>query len=377
MRKARRFGGRNLSGLGFDYGVGIRAAAVGSMEFHKNLMDAEIVAVAYGHDYSQALKSRLPAITLVGRNEEPLRGAFEEFSNWAEWTDADAIEVTMVFMKDGGYRLCINPEVDALYKRALKYDTVFNPLALQVIWIKVINSTSQPLIDLRKFLSGGIIRPFLLRGAHYTGILQENRPPTPELLEPIAHNEELLKFEIKFVDEGSKKDLHWQRIALGSRRVERATVVEDRTIPKSMVWTRRKEAIKRLFPVTLWRSNSCESSVVLKHGAEERGLHGWQIEQAICNLVLSREIADGNFHFQGCKRRDWPEQLWSALTSRFEVSGVDKEGFEQLTVEAIVRQAILDAKILLKEYGEKRVPNKVERVQYLLRKHSLHCKPEK
>ena len=347
------------------------------MEFNKNLVDADVVAIAYGFDYSQILGLQVPAITLIGRNEEPLRKAFEEFSYWAEQTDADSIEVTIVLMKDGGYRLCISPEVGALYKRALKYDTVVNPLALQLTWIKVINTTSQPLIDFREMHSAGIIRPFLLRAARYTGILLSNSPLISELFHPIPHREELLKFEIRFVDDKSKDDLHWQRIALGGGNVEPESVVEDWTMPKSMVWTRRNEVLKRLFPVTIWSSKSFEPSIELRHAAKTCGLREWQIDQAICNLVLSREITHGNYHFQGCSKSDWPDQLWHTLISRFEIYRTDQQGIEQLTVEAIARQAILDAKILLKQYGVKRVPNKLKRIQYLLQKHSLLSEPEK
>ena len=346
------------------------------MEFNKNLSDAEIVAIACGQDYSKMLRVSVPAITLVGRNEKPLRDAFEEFSDWAESTDADAIELTIVFKNDGGYRLCINPEINALYKRALQYDTVANPMAFQMIWIKVIDTTSQSLIDLSEHLSTGTIRPFLLRASHYAGISPKNIQYTPELIKPISHREELLKFEIRFVDEGSKDNLHWQRIALGDGNLEHELPVEGPIIPKSIVWNRRKESLKRLFPITLWKSRSCEKSTELRRNAETRGLREWQIDQAICNLVLSRQVANGNLYFQECSKSDWPDQLRESLCNRFEISGVDQQGFERLTVENVVRQAILDAKMLLKQYGMKRVPNKLERIQYLLQKHSLLSEPE-
>ena len=180
MKQEQRPVHRNPPGYGFDYGIGITAAAVGSMEFNKNLMDAEVVAVAYGSAFSRTLGIQVPTITLVGQNEVPLRKAFEEFAIWAKSTDGDAVDsvdrrrrgrLIIVFTKKGGYRLCINPEVAALYKRALQYDTVVNPLAFQVTWIKVINTVSQPLLDLREYLSAGTIRPFLLCAARYSEIL--------------------------------------------------------------------------------------------------------------------------------------------------------------------------------------------------------------
>ena len=342
---------RNRSGYGFDYGIGITVGAVGSIEFNKNLSDSEVVAVAYGLDYSQELGLSVPTITLVGRNEEPLRKAFDEFSVWAESTDADAIELTIVFTKDGGYRLCINPETSALYKRLLQYDTVVNPLAFQVTWIKPLYTTSQPLKDLRAYLSAGSIRPFLLQASRYTGLLVKGSHPIPELLMPISSRQELLKFEIRFVDQGSKDDLFWQRIALGSEHVGQKPSTKAPTIPKSFVWKRRRDSLKRLFPVTLWRSKSCEGAAELRCAAQRRGLREWQIDQAIGNLVLSQDIAEGKLHFQECSKGDWPDYLWKALCSRFEVGGIDQQRFERLTVENVIAQAILDGRTLLRYYG--------------------------
>ena len=366
----------NLPGFGFDYGLGITAAAVGSMEFNKSLIDADIIAVAYGFDYSQTLGAQVPAITLLGRNENPLRKAFDEFSNWASWTDADAIEVTIVFMKKGGYRLCINPEITALYKRAFRYDTVVNPMAFQLTWIKPIDTISKALIDLRRMLSTGIIRPFLLRAARYRGISLSTKTFDPGLVEPIHFGQELLKFEIRFVDENSTDDPQWQRIALGDHDPDSDSTSAGTSTPKPLVWTRREEAIKRLFPVTMWRSNSLEACVELRRTAEALGLFEWQIDQALCNLLLSQEIADGNSHFRGLLKRDWPDQLWNALGDRFEVADATQLHFQQLKIGSMVHQAILDARVLLKHYGVKRAPKKLKRVQYMLQRYSLHCEPE-
>ena len=368
---------RSPSGHGFDYGIGVTAATVAPMDFNRNLIDADIVAVAYELDYSHKLKKQVPAITLVGRNEVPLKKAFEEFSDWASSTDADAIELTIVIKRDGGYRVCINPETDALYKRAFQYDTVLNPMTFQITWIKVFDTTSPYLTDLRKHLSAGTVRPFLLRPARFDGILLDDRQALPGLMEPIPHSEELLKFDLRFVDEGSPYDLDWQRIALGGAGVERKQALAPRNIPKSIVWNRRKESLKTLFPVTLWTSRSCDQAIALRWGAGKQGLQDWQIDQAICNLVVSREVANGKIYFQGCSGNDWPDRLWRALRNRFEMAGGDRAGFDQLTVENVVRQAIFDARVLLRHYGVKApVQTKLKRVQYLLRQHSLLDAPE-
>ena len=376
MKQEKRSVRRNPPGYGFDYGIGITAAAVGSLEFNKHLMDAEVVAVAYGLDFSRTLGIQVPTITLVGQNEAPLRKAFEEFAAWAKSTDGDAIELTIVFRKNGGYRLCINPEVAALYKRALQYDTVVNPLAFQVTWIKVIDTVSQPLLDLREYFSAGTIRPFLLCAARYSGILLRDTGPIPELIEPIAYENELLKFEIKFVDEGSTDDLPWQRIALVDESHERKTPAEASTAPPSLIWNRREEALKRLFPVTLWKSKSCQTATELRRSAEGQGLREWQIDQAICNLALSHEIKGGSLYFRGISRKRLHGEIWEALRNRYEISGSDQQNFEQFTVSNIVRQMLFDAKVLLRIYEKQRTSNSLKRTQHLLQKHCLLDRPD-
>ena len=143
------------------------------MEFNQNLVDAQVIAIAYGYTQSSAMRSPLPIITLVGRNEAPLKSAFEEFFSWSEQTDGDAVDLQILFRKDGSYDLCIGPEARALNDRALRYDEVFNPITLQTLWIKHIDTTSKPFRDLAEYLSGAI-RPFILGAATYTGLVRES-----------------------------------------------------------------------------------------------------------------------------------------------------------------------------------------------------------
>ena len=371
MENGRERASKSPHGRGFDYGIGITVGTVGSTDFNNNLIAAEILAVGYGFDHSQELGTQVPAITLVGKNESPLRAAFDEFWSWTEETDADAVELTIALRKNGGYNLCIGPEVGALYKRVLRFDAVANPLAFQLTWIKPIQTTSQPLRDFRDYVCAGFVRPFLLRAANYVGPFPLGGTPRPDHIQLILDQQELLKFEIRFVDEGSNEDLQWQNIALGRENEKSGTVEESRTIPKSMVWSRRKESLKSIFPVTIWRSKSSELFRNVRTEAEKRGLHDWQIDQAICNIVLSREICGGRLHFCEFSDDKWLDSLWETLRNRFEVSGVDHEGFACLSIDDIERQVVLDAKVLLNYYGAKDVDDDMHGVQRLLEEHSL------
>ena len=56
---------------------------------------------------------------------------------------------------------------------------------------------------------------------------------------------------------------------------------------------------------------------------------------------------------------------------------VDEPEFERLTVENVVYQAILDGRTYCStHYGIKHIHNKLERIQYLLQKHSLLNTPD-
>ena len=238
----------------------------------------------------------------------------------------------------------------------------------------MIDTVSQPLLDLREYLSAGTIRPFLLCAARYSGILLRDTRPIPELVEPIAHENELLKFEIKFVDEGSPNDLHWQRIALVDESHERKSPGEDLTIPPSLIWNRREEALKRLFPVTLWKSKSYPTATDLRRSAEGQGLREWQIDQAICNLALSIEMT-GNLYFRGISRKNFHDTIWEALRGRFEVAGSNQQDFDQFTVSNIVRQTVFDSRMLLRQYEKQRTSNSLRRAQHLLQRHCLLERP--
>jgi hypothetical protein len=154
---------------GFDYGVSARAAAVGSPVFTQKLTQANIIAVAYGSVYADEVHSMIPFVSLVGRNESPLREAFREFTAWADASDGDAVDLTIVFHESNGYTIVISADTQKLIDRTLTYDAVFEPLSFQALWAKPIDTVSEPLKELRAFLEVGI-RPFKLSASIYSGL---------------------------------------------------------------------------------------------------------------------------------------------------------------------------------------------------------------
>lgn len=357
---------------GYDYGVSSNAAAIGSLEFNVNLQAAEVIGVAYGLAYTNELEMDIPSISLIARNEKPLRLAFEEFSKWSESSDGDAIDMTFVFLRNGAYKLCIGPEPDALVKRVLNYDTIMNPLSFQVTWIKHIDTTSQPLKDLRLHLKCGV-RPIIFSGATYEGIVVPGMPPVPEFIRPLQLEKDIIKFDVRFIDEGSDTEHDWQMIALGpeSDMAKTKRPSKSRQLPKMMVRNSRITRLKTLFPITLWRSLNCESLIAARRSAENEGLVSWQIDQAICNIVVSREICCGSLHFICVSKSDWPRILIEKLQGRFEIANGKGITEFQISRDEIINQAILDAHMLLKAYGYTSIKKELNATQNHMEKAGL------
>ncbi len=357
---------------GFDYGVSIRTGAIGSIDFTQKLREAEVIAVAYGSMYSEEVQNMVPVLTLVGRHEVPLQETFKEFNRWAEASDGDAVDLTLVFGKRNGYTLIIGADPERLVNRILKYDVIGEPFSFLVWWVKRIDSLSSPLKNIRMFLERGI-RPFILSAATYSGLTAPDAQ-LPELLKPVRDLRNLLKFNIRFVDEGSERDEEWQRIArLAKDKKARSKLPrrESRLPDPKSVFSSRSSRLKALFPVTLWRAETSEDIKRIIAGAEMLGLRHWQSQQGLCNVLLSREVGKGEPHFMGIPEADWPERLVSRLRERYEIANGDLGLVASISPEEIVRQAVLDAGALLSGYGEKVVSSNLNLVQKALKKHGL------
>lgn len=358
---------------GFDYGLSVRVVALGAFDFNQKLRDAEIIAVAYGTQYSRAFNAHIPAFTLVGRHEAPLRAAFDDFADWASVSDADAIDVTVIFQKSGGYRFVISADPESQMAHMLRNDEVAEPVSLQVSWIKQIDSVSKPLLDLREYLEKGI-RPFILSAGVYVGA-EKPKPgmaPTNQI-KSITGIKDLLKFKISFLDEGSISPHDWHGIGLMSGRPEkkrRSSERGPRLPPAGVLFSTREHRLKVLFPVTLWRAENTSHWKALCVASEQRGLRPWQVKQALCNVIVSREIGNGAIHFAGISKNEWPSALVTRLRQRYELADGKVRDY-LITPDDILRQALLDSRQLLEEYGCKPSPKEFEAVQAALRKRNL------
>ena len=320
--------------------------AVGIYEFPSHLTAASVDAVAYGFEHSEELNRGLPIISLVAQDADHLARAFQDFAAWAAATDPDAVEVTFVFRESGGYLLTIEPEVTHLERRCLGFDRAHRAMASSVMWVKPIDTVDPMLKRLREY-SSRTLSPFLFHGATYGGSRSSLEASSLPQVRPLSGVPPLLKFEVNFVDE---KDVlphssAWYAIELDAGRESRSKP-QYRVPNASDTAQRRIGALRCHFPVTLERLARSSWFLTMRNDLTAAGIKPWQIEQALCNLVLCRDMGCGE-HFTGLSARKLQRAVVEALRSRYELA--DGVSVPHFALEQIEIQLLADGNALLKD----------------------------
>ncbi len=339
---------------GFDYGCLPYVAAIASVDFIGHLNAAVVDAIAYGSAWSGTLDKEVPVISLVAQRGNELVKAFEEFSAWSQMTDPDSVAMSFVFRKNGGYLLAISPEYSRLQRRCLGFDRAHRAFVLGPTWIKPIDSINPLLQAFRKYCSAPIA-PFLLDGVTYVGPRSVLTPRSSPDVRPIPSLKPLQKFEVTFVDEDEATPNSMAWLAL---RAESGNEPESPTGPPKLepdgIAKQRTRALAQHFPVTLERMRRESSVQRLMRGLAEYGVRPWQIEQALCNLVLSAEMGRGA-HFAGLSAREAENGIIQAIRTRYELA--DGGELPAYSTEDVSTQVVADGNVLLRHLAKKRRAN--------------------
>ncbi|MCH7574670.1 MAG: hypothetical protein IIA59_06030 [Candidatus Marinimicrobia bacterium] len=357
---------------GFDFGCLPFAMAAGVYDFPDKLREASIVSVAYGFGLSSELDQMVPTISLIAENGEPLSKAFETFNSWSDVTDPDSLELTIIFRNNGGYLLALSPEYSRLARRCLGFDRTHRLAYLGQTWCKPIDTLQLHLIRIRDY-STQPIAPFLFDGATVVGSRLITEISSGNEIQPIDGLKPLLKFEVTFVDEEKVEPgtPAWTALEITSSQSSSSENDAPLPIPENIA-SQRVKTLRSHFPVTLERlRRSNEVSNLISELAKD-GIAIWQIEQAICNLILSQMIT-GQFHYQGIASDDLDEPILEALDARYEVG--DASTLPELDIEIMRRQILFDSNALLR-YGGNKEAKDLDSVIVALRKvDSLEAKP--
>ena len=336
---------------GFDYGCLPNVMALASFEFPNHLTAASVDAVSYGAVLSEVVNQAVPVISLVAQHGDELAKAFEDFNAWSQMTDPDSVEVTFVFQNNGGYLLAISPERSRLERRCLGFDRAHQAMLGLPIWVKPIKSIQPFLWSFRKHRSAPIA-PFLLDGVTYVGPQSVLTPSSPPDVNLIRGLQPLLKFEVTFIDEDdvTPNSTAWIALEAESRQIPKSPNRPPKPKPDDIA-KQRVKTLAHHFPVTLERIRRSSSAPPLILQLASSGVRPWQIEQALCNLVLSTEMGLGS-HFIGLSARKADSGIIQAIGSRFELA--DGGDIPTFAIEDVGTQVVADGNALLRYLGKKR-----------------------
>ena len=327
--------------------------AVSSFGFPDHLNNSRVDAVAYGSVRSDELNQVVPSVSLLAQHGNELNKAFTEFNAWSGVTDPDSVDLSFIFLKHGGYVFGISPEPSRLRRRCLGFDRAHRVTAFSPAWFKRMDSIHPALRELRQY-SSAPIAPFSFGGATYFGPRNALTPLSQPHILPVAGLDPLLKFEVTFVDEDDvvPGSLEWAAI-----RPETQESIRTRKPPRPEVdeiANQRRTTIACHFPVTLERirRRGDVSNLVAEFVATD--VRPWQIEQALCNLVIARETGN-SLHFSGLSSRKVAEHVTHVLASRCELA--DGGTVPTFTVEEVQTQIVADANTLLRFFGKKKRPD--------------------
>ena len=355
-KRTARASAKKAQPRGFDYGCLPKVIALASFEFPSHL-GASVEAVGYGRRWSEVVNQTVPTISLVAQSGEGLVKAFEEFNAWSQITDPDSVEITFVFRKRGGYVLTISPEPTHLKRRCLGFDRAHQVMGVGPIWLKPIDSVHPLLQRFRNYCSSPIA-PFFFDGVTYAGPTSGLRQSVPLEISPIPGLEPLLKFEVTFVDEDevTPNSTAWVALEAESRQEIQSPTGNQKTEPDDIA-IQRVKTLGHHFPVTLERIRRSLSVPPLMQQLAVSDVRPWQIEQALCNLVLSADMGRGA-HFLGLSARKTERTIVEAIRSRYELA--DGGDIPTFSIEDISTQIIADGNALLRHLNKKKCKDLAE-----------------
>ena len=327
---------------GFDYGCPPEAIAVSGLDLPTLLTEAGVDAVAYYKQHSPELDQSVQALTLVANNRVPLVKAFELFHEWAADSDSDAVEITFVLRNTGGYILGISPEPSRMEQRCCGYARTHQVISVSQLWCKPIDSVHPMLLSFKDQYESARIAPYILDGATYIGPRSSLSTTSSVELNEVPGLQPLLKFELTFVNEGEAApgSIGWLASKIQSSPTAQGSNVPDRPEPSGIA-TRRRRSLSQHFPVTLERMRMSARAQEIVEELQREGIQPWQVEQALCNLILGAELDK-----QSAKtRQQVSERAIDALDSRYEPA--DGSAFPLFQIDRIRSQVLADGNALL------------------------------
>jgi hypothetical protein len=216
-----------------------------------------------------------------------------------------------------------------------------------VTWGKIID-TVHPFVHKMREYARRPIAPYLFGAAVYSGPTTDLTAPATARIRAIQGVKPLLKFEITVVDEADvvPHTTAWLALRIASSTSTDISIRSDPEPPSpAEIAKKRVQMLRTHFPVTLERLRRSSMIKDFLRELSPADVRAWQIEQAICNLILSKDAGLG-LHYRGISAGKLDEQITRALRDRFELA--DNSSLPILGIDEVRTQILADANALLR-----------------------------
>jgi hypothetical protein len=225
------------------------------------------------------------------------------------------------------------------------------------------------LSDLRRYHSA-LIAPIAFGAALLpSGLIVQTAQSS---LKRVSGIRSFIKFSYTFLDEETLPltPAAEMMLSLHRRRGEKKSSHSESLQPKPTPATwgaKRKKVMREMFPLTMFRARSSNlvGEVMAKFGGVEAQV--WQIEQAICNIVLSRVMGASGNHYEGIPSSKLLQSIVDRASKYTEIAGGENliDGVGPDEVEA---QVLLDSSYLVRHLRPTEKNNNFNANQESLRK---------
>ena len=342
--------------------------AVGPYDFPRHLHDCSVDAVAYGTLQSAELHQQTFAVSLVAQHPQPLASAFREFHAWAQATDPDSLELTFVFLNAGGYILALTPQHARFVRRCLGFDRSHQIITIGPTWCKPMTTVHPALRAFRNYCCSPLA-PFYFGASTYIGPSNALTTSSPPPISPVSAIAPLLKFEATFVDEDDVTPNSTAWIALHTQSPQTPPSPPPTAPPPdpSHIAQLRRKTLAHHFPVSPERVRRAGHVLTLMRQLPPNTVRPWQIEQALCNLLLSVQTSSP-LHFHGFTVSQVRDHVTHAIASRSELA--DGSATPTFTPTQVATQVLADGNALLRPF-QKRKRDTLPKLQRALASLSL------
>jgi hypothetical protein len=347
--------------IGFDYGLKPRFMVIGDFEYPNLIHEAKPVAMGYGIlPYFGLLVDPL-FVSIMFENEDKGRECFKHFKNWAEGSnDGDAVSLSFIETKKGGYAVCVYPESRLLIDRCVpKYlqDEVSQLIMTATSFPLTVDKISSHYLFFKTKSEG---KAFVFCGASRTG----------ELFLESA----IIKRTVGFFDENEIPEhahesayLHRDSIRKGKNYHHKKSPPKE---PPESVYKRRWKRLRTFLPITIEKLNYLNKFETSKAVLLSKGFASWQVLQAACNIVVSKRMCN-KAHFEGLEKKSAQVDILEFLLNTFEKPNDDFPSEETFSEKTLRDQIIADSNELLKYYDTKPPKGSVDVILRTLRKKGM------